>query len=72
MYLIIVMREESLLKIQISHHHVEFLFGCSLNKNNSKKNKNIIIMRRRFEVNPKLRFGLKIEKERKEYYTAPK
>jgi hypothetical protein len=48
------------------------LFGCALNKNNNNRNKNIIIMRRRFVVKPKLRFGLKIEKERKEYYTTPK
>jgi hypothetical protein len=29
-------------------------------------------MRIRFEVKPKLRFRLKIEKEIKEYYTTPK
>ena len=29
-------------------------------------------MRRGFEVKPKFRFGLKMYKERKEYYTKPK
>jgi hypothetical protein len=53
-------------------HHVGVLVGCALNKNSNNMNKNIIIMRRRFEVKPKLRFGLKIEKERKEYYITLK
>jgi hypothetical protein len=51
---------------------LEFCLVMHLIKNNNNMNKNIIIMRRRFEVKPKLRFGLKIEKERKEYYTTPK
>jgi hypothetical protein len=53
-------------------HHVGVLVGYALNKNSNNMNKNIIIMRRRFEVKPKLRFGLKIEKERKEYYITLK
>jgi hypothetical protein len=52
-------------------HHVGVLVGFALNKINNNMNKNIIISRRRFEVKPKLRFGLIIEKERKEYYTTP-
>jgi hypothetical protein len=48
-------------------HHVGVLVGFALNKINNNMNKNIIISRRRFEVKPKLRFGLIIEKERKEY-----